>query len=93
VKLDLFPDNDEVAYRVTLETIKDITTPPTRWERVTKRQVREMFQKFIQTSPELWQSSRIEQIDEFNSQRRQLRRPVVAPGILMSLEISYTEGP
>ncbi len=91
MKLDQFPDNHEIAYKMTLVTNRDITAPLTKSENVTKRQVRAMFQKFIQASPELWQNSRAEQIDEFNSQRRKLRRPVVRPEILMDLEISYTE--
>jgi hypothetical protein len=91
MKLDQFPDNYEIAYKMRLATNRDITASPAKLDNVTKRQVREMFQKFIQASPELWQNSRAEQIDEFNAQRRKLRRPVVAPEILEDLEISYTE--
>ncbi len=91
MRLEQFPDNHETVYKVTLGTVRDITSPLTKLENVTKRQVRTMFQKFVQGSPELWQSSRIEQIDEFNFQRRKLHRPVVNPEILMDLEISYTE--
>jgi hypothetical protein len=91
MKLDQFPDNHQIAYKVTLEAVKDITAPTTRFENVTKRKVREMFQRFIQASPELWPRSRADQISEFNSQRRAVHRPLVAPEILKDLEISYTE--
>ena len=87
MKLDQFPDNHQIAYKVTLEAIKDITAPSTKFETVTKRKVREMFQKFILASPELWQHNREEQIREFNLQRQAARRPVVAPEILRDLEI------
>ncbi len=91
MRLDEFPDNHEVAYKMRLATNRDITTAPPKLENVTKREVRKMFQKFVLASPELWQSSRAEQIDEFNAERRKLRRPVVAPEILKDLEISFTE--
>lgn len=92
MRLDQFPDNHEVVYKVKLGTVRDITTPLTRLENVTKFQVRKMFQKFILASPELWQRSRVEQIDEFNSERRRVNHPAVKPEILVNLEISYTDG-
>ena len=92
MRLDQFPDNHEVVYRVKLGTVNDITTPLSRMENVTKRQVRRMFQKFILASPELLQRSRVEQVDEFNSQRRSVHHPTVKAEILMDLEVSFTEG-
>jgi hypothetical protein len=91
MRLDQFPDNHEVVYKVKLGTVRDITTPLTRLENVTKHQVRKMFQKFILASPELWQRSRVEQIDEFNSERRRVHHPAVKAEILADLEISFTE--
>ncbi len=89
MRLDQYPDNNETAYKISLGAVKDITAPNARWETVTKRQVREMFTKFVQASPELWPRTRDEQIEEFNRERRQLRRPAVKPEILSDLEIAY----
>ncbi len=89
--LDQFPDNNDIVYTVSLEATKDITAPITRFENVTKRQVRHMFQKFLLASPELWGRAREEQIFEFNQERRRCRRPWVPPDILRNLEIKVTE--
>ncbi len=91
MRLEQFPDNNDIVYRVSLEAITDITAPLTKLENVTKRQVREMFQKFILASPELWGRAREDQILEFNQERRKCRRPRVAPEILRDLEISVAE--
>ncbi len=92
MKLDQYSDNYQVLYKVSIGTNRDITGVGPKTEHVTKRQVRHMFQKFIQASPELWTLTRAEQINEFNAERRKLRKPVVSPQILIDLEIFCTEG-
>jgi hypothetical protein len=87
MRLDQFTDNQVIAYKISLDAVNDITAPNTRYETVTRRQVREMFIKFIKASPELWPRTRDEQIDQFNRERQQLRRPAVKPEILKDLEI------
>jgi|WetSurMetagenome_2_1015567.scaffolds.fasta_scaffold360525_2 hypothetical protein len=89
MKLHQFPDNNEIAYKISLGAVTDITAPNTRWETVTRRQVREMFVRFIQASPELWPHAREEQIDQFNIERRKLNRPAVKAEILRELEIAH----
>jgi hypothetical protein len=91
MRLDQFSDNNDIVYSVSLEAVTDITAPLTRLENVTKRQVREMFQKFILASPELWGRAREDQIFEFNQERRKCRRPWVSPEILRDLEIKVVE--
>jgi very-short-patch-repair endonuclease len=93
MKLNQYTDNHEIAYRVTLEVNQDITAPLTKTENVTKQRVREMFQKFMLASPELWQHTREAQINEFNQQRQKARRPKIKPEILNDLEIIYPENP
>ncbi len=66
--IDEFPDNDEVVYEVPMGRVfwkhrpGDVTAPLTQVEKVTKRQVREMFVTFLKSSPELRDKPRDEQI-------------------------------
>ncbi len=69
----------------------DIVGTAGRMEIVTRGQVRRMFEKFVQASPELWPRMRSEQIAEFNAERRKLRKPMVEPALLLELEISCSE--
>lgn len=85
--LDEFTDNDEVAYEVPLGRVGDITAPRTQKERVTKRQVREMFMRFVQNSPELHGHPRDEQIREFNLARRAAVWAKVGPELVADLLI------
>ena len=91
MKLDQYSDNYQVLYKVSIGTNRDITGSGPKTEYVTKRHVRHMFQKFMQASPELWPLTRAEQINQVNTERRKLRKPVVSPEILVDLEISCTE--
>ncbi len=86
-RLDDFTDNDEVVIVTGIGVVRDITAPRTQKERVTKRQVREMFMRFLQSSPELHDKPRDEQIREFNLARQDARRPQVNPEILSDLLI------
>jgi hypothetical protein len=85
IPLEQFTDNDETAYEVRLGRVSDITAPRTQKERVTKRQVREMFAKFVLSDHELHDKPRSEQIREFNLARQDARRPLVSPEILVNL--------
>lgn len=89
--LDQFPDNDEIAYEVPIgrgywaAKPGDITAPLTRFERVTKRQVREMFVRFVQNTPELHHMPRDEQIRQFNLSRRDAKQPKIKAELLLDV--------
>ncbi len=91
MKLNQYPDNYQTVYKVPMGSNNDITGPSGRVENVTRFQVRKMFEKFVQASPELWSRPRTEQIAEFNTERRKIRKPMVAPDLLLDLEISTNQ--
>jgi hypothetical protein len=83
--LNEFPDNTEPAFEVPEHGVHDITAPVPGGRAVSKREVRQMFIKFMQTSPELMKVPREQQIREFNSCRSGARCPKVDPIILADL--------
>ena len=85
VPLEEYPDNDEAAYEVVVGGITDITAPISRRRTVSKREVREMFLKFMRSSPELTQLPREEQIRQFNLFRREVSCPRIETDILADL--------
>lgn len=91
--LDQFADNDEIAYEVPIGRTYwahkpgDITAPLTQMERITKRQVREMFVRFVQGTPEVQALPRDEQIREFNLSRREANQPKVKTELLVDVLI------
>jgi len=85
IPLEEYPDNDEAAYEVVTGGITDITAPISSRHAVSKREVREMFLKFMRSSPELMQLPREEQIRQFNLFRREVSCPRIEPEILMDL--------
>ncbi len=91
MKVHQYPDNHLTVYKVPMEGNKDIVATAGRVEIVTRGQVRRMFEKFVQASPELWSRTRSEQIADFNAERRKVRKPTVEPGLLLELEISCSE--
>jgi hypothetical protein len=87
--LDQYQDNDEAAFSVLQDGTRDITARVTRRETVTKRQVREMFIKFVQNSPDLRSVLRVEQIVQFNLERRELDLPKVDADVLQDLLVPF----
>jgi hypothetical protein len=84
--LNEFADNDEGAYAVTVGgSYRDITAGTSRRQAVSKREVREMFTKFLRASPELLEFSRDEQIRQFNLERQEIKRPKIDEEILRDL--------
>ena len=83
--LEEYPDNDEAAYEVVVGGITDITAPISRRRTVSKREVREMFLKFMRSAPELTQLPRDEQIRQFNLFRREASCPQIETEILADL--------
>ena len=91
MKLNQYLDNHQTVYKVRMQGNKDIVGTSGRMENVTRGQVRSMFEKFIQASPEQWSRTRTEQIAEFNAERRKIRKPMVEASLLMDLDISLSE--
>ncbi len=93
IPLDQFTDNDEIAYQVPIGRVfwehrsSDPTAPLTKFERVTKGRVREMFIKFVQNTPEVHDKPRDEQIREFNLARREGKQPKIESELLVDVLI------
>ncbi len=84
-RLNDYEDNDEAAFEYMPGVYQDITTPVTVKRAVTKREVRQMFIKFIQTSPELKDLPREEQVRAFNLERQEAKLPKVDYEVLQDL--------
>ena len=88
IPLDEFPDNEEPAYEVLVGGVRDITARASSKYTVSKREVREMFVKFLRSSPELMKTAREEQIRLFNLSRREAKSPKIDAGILEDLSVT-----
>ncbi len=85
IALDKFQDNADPAVEVRDRGNHDMTAPIRGRQAVSKRVVREMFVKFMQSSPELRTLPREQQIAEFNRCRREAHVSGVDPDILEDL--------
>jgi hypothetical protein len=67
---------------------RDITARPGSRQTVSKREVRQMFVKFLRSSPELMELPRDEQIRQFKLSRREVRSPKIEAEILEDLLVT-----
>ena len=86
LKFEDHTDNHEVAFSIRAGGTRDITQTAKAGQ-ATKGEIRELFIKFLQSSPEFHDLSREEQIREFNILRREVRRPKIDAEILLELHV------